>query len=515
MAREQIPVLGNEAERMLSEFVAQFYGDPYGFVMAIFPWGEPLLADGSVNPLAKKTGPEDWQRELLEAVGEHIKANGTLISLGLFMQVWRSAIASGHGVGKSAIVAWLILFFMSTRVNVRGVVTASTQHQLEDKTWPELRKWQKLAINGHWFLWSSSSFSFAAYAEEDRKNYRFTAATVSKDNTEAFAGLHNEGRAVVVLFDEASGVEPKVWEVAHGALSDGEAFFAAFGNPTEPEGEFPDCFDKHKDDYSYLRNIDSRSVSHTNKDAIRASIKILGGEDSDAVKVRWRGIFPSQSYNGFISVDGVNDAQNRDTPPDFGAGLIMAVDVARFGNDESVIGYRQGRDAFSRPYRTFKHLSLVKLAEIVAMEANNTRPDAIVIESTGPGAGVIDILRDKNFKIVEVHPGARANAHEHYMNRRAEYWALMRDWLYEEGRITDDPELFRQLTTIQYTLDRHEQRILLESKESMKSRGLPSPDRADTLALTFAVSIARRDRNKDFTSKRSRQAIVDENPLGI
>lgn len=509
-----MPVIGLDAERKLSEFVAQFYDDPYGFVMAMFPWGEEFLADGSLNPLREWDGPEPWQREFLEDLGEHIKQNGIAVGLGLAMKVWRSAIASGHGVGKSALVAWLVLFFMSTRVDTRGVVTASTQNQLEDKTWPELSKWHQLILNKHWFKWSASSFAFAAYPEEKQKNYRFTAATVSEHNTEAFAGLHNEGKTVVVLFDEASGVHNKIWEVSQGALTDGEAFFFAKGNPTQPEGEFADCFDKHADLY-YTRNIDSRSVSHTNQEAIRVSIKLMGGEDDDRVKVRIRGLFPSQSFNGFISVDGVNDAQKRDVPYDDGAALIMAVDVARFGNDESVIGYRQGRDAKSRPFRAFKGLSTVKLADIVAQEANITRPDAIVIESTGPGAGVIDILRDKGYRIVEIHPGSAALEHMHYINKRAEYWSKMRDWIYDEGAIAEDPELFSQLTKIQYTLDRHEQRIQLEAKDSMKNRGLPSPDRADTLALTFAVTIARRDRNNTASAKRNRQAIVDDNPLGI
>ena len=151
--------LSSEKEAELAEFIAQFYDDPYGFVMAVFPWGEPELADGSLNPLANKTGPEPWQRELLEDMGRHIKNNVILRELGLDMEVFRSAVASGHGIGKSAMVSWLIYFLMSTRVDTRGAVTASTQFQLEDKTWPELSKWHNLAINKHWFLWTATTSS--------------------------------------------------------------------------------------------------------------------------------------------------------------------------------------------------------------------------------------------------------------------------------------------------------------------------------------------------------------------
>lgn len=500
-------------EQELAEFVSQFYADPYGFVMAIFPWGEPTLPDGSENPLRNKRGPEPWQAEELIALGEHIKRNIVLKSIGLEMEVYRSAIASGHGVGKSAYVSWIIYFMMSTRVDTRGVVTASTQFQLEDKTWPELGKWHNLAINKHWFEWTATGLAFAAYPDDKKKNYKTTAATVSETKTEAFAGLHNEGKTVFVIFDEASGVLPKVWEVSEGALTDGEGFFFAFGNPTRPDGEFADCFDKHADMYRH-RHVDSREVSHTNKNALNDTIRKYG-EDSDEVKVRIRGLFPSQSFNGFISVDIMRAAIERELTPDYQAGLIMAVDVARYGSDSSVIAFRQGRDAKSIPSKKFKGLSLVKLAEICMREADIHRPDVIVIEATGVGAGVIDIMRDRGYKVVEVHPGAAAEKHELYVNRRAEYWSIMRDWLFEEGCVPDNPDLYTQCTTILYSMDRHEQRVKLEPKEEMKKRGLQSPDDADTLALTFAVRVARRDRNRDRVEGKRGRAITEYDEMSL
>lgn len=496
-----------KTETQLATFIGQFYADPYGFVMGAFPWGEPTLPDGSENPLRDKTGPEPWQRRLLLKLGDHIKNNIEMQSLGLDMNVWKSARASGHGVGKSAIVAWLILFFMSTRVDTRGVVTANTQFQLEDKTWPELAKWHNLIINKHWFDWSPTGITFAAYPEEKRKNYKITAATVSEQKTEAFAGLHNEGKAVLVIFDEASGIPPKIWEVSEGALTDGEGFFFAFGNPTRPDGDFADCFSKHAHLYD-TEHIDSREVSHTNKQALRSIIEKYG-EDSDEVKVRIKGEFPSQSFNGFISVEAVRGAQERELEVlDHMAGLIMAIDVARFGNDSSVIGFRQGRDARSIQRKKFKGLTITKLAEVAMREADRFRPDAIVVEATGVGAGLVDIMRDRGYKVTEVHPGAAAHEFNLYVNRRAEYWSDMAKWIEEEGCIPDDKDLFDQLTTIRYSLDRHEQRVKLEPKEEIKKRGLPSPDDADMLALTFAVRVARRDRNREFGARKAR-AIMD------
>lgn len=497
-------------ERQLAEAVGRFYADPYGFVMFIFPWGEPYIEDSEgnqmPNPLADKKGPEPWQEEMLRELGAHIRNNIELKDIGLEPEVWRSAIASGHGVGKSALVSWLIYFLMSTRPDTRGVVTASTQFQLEDKTWPELAKWHDLALNKHWFEWTPTGLAFKAYPEEKRKNYKTSAATVSEQKTEAFAGLHNEGKTVFVIFDEASGVFPKIWEVSEGALTDGEGFFFAFGNPTRPDGEFADCFDKHEGMY-YTRHVDSREVSHTNKNAINDIIRKYG-IDSDEVKVRVRGLFPVQAFNGFVSVDIAREAMERDMIADNGAGLIMAIDVARFGDDESVIGFRQGRDARSRKFKKFKGLTITKLAEIAMREADIHQPDAIVVEATGVGAGLVDIMRDRGYKVIEVHPAAPAARDALYVNKRAELWYLMRDWLAEEGCISDEGDMFTQLTTILYTLDRHEQRVKIEPKQEMKKRGLPSPDEADTLALTFAVRIARRDRNREHRNKRQ-QAITE------
>ncbi|MFN3612781.1 MAG: terminase, partial [Tepidimonas sp.] len=242
---------------------------------------------------------EDWQAKILRDMGEHIRENATLSGIGLDMDVWRSATTSGHGVGKSALVAWIIYFLMSTRRDTRGVVTANTQNQLEGKTWPELAKWHNLAINKHWFTWTATQFYFSQYDEDRRKNYMVEALTVSEQKTEAFAGLHNEGKTVFAVFDEASGIFPKIWEVVDGALTDGDAFFFAFGNPTRPDGEFADCFDKHKHMY-HLYEVDSRSVSHTNKKALQDIIEKYGA-DSDEARIRVYGKFPRMSYNGFIS----------------------------------------------------------------------------------------------------------------------------------------------------------------------------------------------------------------------
>jgi hypothetical protein len=517
-----------ETETQLAEFLAGFYADPYGFVMAVFPWGSRLdangnkvripgmeyLPDGAPNPLIDKTGPEDWQREELQALGRHIRENMERRELGLDMEVWRSAIASGHGVGKSAFVAWVIYFLMSTRVDTRGAVTASTQFQLEDKTWPELAKWHNLALNRHWFAWAGTSFSFAAYPEEKRKNYRATAATVSETNTEAFAGLHNEGRTVFVIFDEASGVLSKIWEVAEGALTDGEGFFFAYGNPTKPDGEFADCFDKHSHIYR-TRHVDSRSVSHTNKAAL-AGIIAKYGEDSDEVKVRIKGQFPTQSFDGFFDVASVSECMQReDVVVDRSAALIMAVDVANSGGDEIVIGFRQGWDARSRPLQARTNLRHGEMVKWVAATADANQPDAIVIECVGIGIPLCDDLEDLGYKVHRAYPGS-ITTDPHYYNNRALWYSEFRDWVYEPlSAMPDDPVTFSQMTKMKYFLRKSDGKTLMESKQDMRTRGLPSPDRSDMYMLTFAVKVARRNLNMaaNAGARRRRMAKTEYDPL--
>jgi hypothetical protein len=502
-----------ETEKQIAEHVARYYDDPLGFVLAIFPWGEAQTFDGRPNSLANKKGPEPWQINFLTDLGEHIKENADRKAIGLDYYVWRSGVASGHGIGKGAMTAWLILFFMSTRADTRGVTTANTGNQLATKTWPELSKWHTLALNKHWFTWTATSFYFALYDENKRKNYAIDAMPYSEDNTEAFAGLHNEGRTVISIFDEASGIRGKVWDVVQGAMTDGEGFFFTFGNPTQPDGDFAEIFEseRYKGKY-HLYTVDSRDVSHTNKQALQDIIDMYGA-DSDEARVRVYGQFPSRSFNGFIPHGVVADASDRELFIDSGAALIMAIDVARFGGDETVFGWRKGRDARSRPFKAYKGLSTVQTVELAMQEVAKEKPDAVVVESTGPGAGVIDQLRARGVRVIEVHPGSAAVDFKTFGNKRAEMWAKMRDWLVQEGCISDDLTLKQQLVCVRYLLDRQTLKMRMEPKDDIAKRGLPSPDRADTLALTFGATVVRRDVSVARNRNGGDQTISDYDPF--
>src|SRR4029077_3748549 len=183
--------------------------------------------------LAGETGPEEWQREVLVRLGD-----GLLRAAAADSEAVRIAIASGHGIGKSALVAWIILWALSTLQDSRGVVSANTEGQLRTKTWPELAKWHGMSRNKEWFTYSGTALHAAEPGHE--KTWRVDAITWSEQNTEAIAGLHNKGRRAFALLDEASAIPDAVWDTIEGALTDSgtELLWAAFGNPTRSTGRF-------------------------------------------------------------------------------------------------------------------------------------------------------------------------------------------------------------------------------------------------------------------------------------
>lgn len=472
-----------DPEGDLIEIIAGFRHDPLGFVRYAFPWGEPG------TELAGETGPRPWQIETLQIIGREL-ASGDLEG------ALRIATASGHGIGKSALVSWVILWGLATAPLTKVVITANTGDQLRTKTWPEVSKWFNLLICRHWFKFEATSI--ARRNSTGSKEWRCDAATWSENNTAAFAGLHNKGRRIVLLFDEASQIADKVWEVAEGALTDEgtEILWLVFGNPTENTGRFRECFAGGRFAHRWRpRQIDSRDVPGTNKREIDKWIADWG-EDSDFVRVRVKGQFPRGGSMQFIDGEMVDAAMKREAVCHLRQPLVMGVDVARFGDDQQVITFRRGLDARTVPTLKFRGLDLVSLSGKVAEQAMLHGVRAIFIDEGGMGAGVVDMVRVMlpGRLVVGVNFGGKA---DRYMmggdlplvaDKAAEMWAAMRLWL-KTGAIEDDPELKAELTGRQYGFDTHNA-IRLEKKEDMKKRGLASPDVADGLALTFAYPVA-------------------------
>jgi len=453
------------------EDIAGFTHDPLSFVKYAYPWGE-----GELSGIGSD-GPRTWQKDILSTIGNHLKNKETRFTPLLI------SVSSGHGIGKSALVAQVIDWGMSTCEDCKIVVTANTEPQLRTKTWPEVSKWFRSSINADWFKTTATAVVSADRSRD--RTWRADAIAWSENNTEAFAGLHNKGKRVILIFDEASGIAPKVWEVAKGALTDEntEIIWLAFGNPTRNDGDFHDCFGSQKHRW-ITRQIDSRTVEGVNKAQLQQWVDDYG-EDSDFVRVRVRGVFPRAGTFQFIDSESVNKCLFYGAEGFESMAKVIGLDVARFGDDQNVAASRQGRKV--SPLMKWRGVDTMQTASRAARIYEEEKPDMMFVDGGGMGAGVVDRLREliPPNKVMEVNFGSKPHDKKKYYNKRAEMWGLMRDAIKAGLDFPDDLELTTDLTGVQYGFSAQQQ-IQLEKKDDMKHRGLSSPDCGDALALTFA-----------------------------
>lgn len=474
----------------LADFCVKYHDDPYNWVLWAFDWG--------FDELEGFDGPDTWQIDFLKAWGVEIKKNG--FDGVIPVEVVRMSTASGHGIGKSALVAWIILFIKSTRPFSKGIVTANTGDQLRTKTWGELAKWRSRCITGHWFELNSGKGSLSMYHRAWPETWRVDAQTCREENSEAFAGLHAANSSPYYIFDEASAVPDKIWEVGEGGLTDGEPFFFCFGNPTRNTGKFAQTLNPTS--RWNPRQVDSRTAKMTNKLIIQQWLDDYG-EDSDFFRVRVMGKLPKAGDMQFIPGDVVADAMRRDAglyiPTD---PLVCGIDVARGGNDNCYIKFRRGKDAKSE--RTYslsgeKSRDSMVAATKFALILDRHKPDYIFMDATGIGGPIADRLRQLGYNVIDVHFGGKATDEKKYADRTSEMGARLRQWLMNGGSLPHNPQLENELTSREYWHDKKD-RLVVEPKgggsgdrkgngsayAGFKSRLGYSPDHTDALYLTFA-----------------------------
>ena len=465
-----------ELKEVISD-LGKFTDDPYGFVMYAFRWDCDELKD-------KK--PEKWQVEQLKRIGTDLKAKRTTTS-----QIIQECVSSGHGIGKSAEVAWIILWALHTFEDTKIVVTANTETQLKTKTWSELAKWNRLCwFSQYFFEYTATSL----YSKEPNheKTWRADMIPWSINNTEAFAGLHNKGKRIVVIFDEASSIPDVIFDVTEGALTDSETeiIWLLFGNPTKNTGRFYECFTTFRHRWNHQR-IDSRTVSLTNKEKIQEWVDDYG-EDSDFVRVRVKGESPRASNSQFISSESVENSLKYECKDFNDFPKIMGVDLARFGSDQSTLLVRQGRKVFPN-IRKWRKMDGMYSAGRVVEAIEQEKPDVVFIDSDGLGGAICDRIRqlvDSNL-IVDVQNGVNADNYEMYFNNRTEMWGLMRDALQQGLDIPNDAELIEELKMPEYGFSSKNQ-IQLQKTSEMKH----SPDVATALAMTYAKPFLKKPKDK-------------------
>jgi hypothetical protein len=354
---------------ILLRWIEGVFYDPLGFVLDAFPWG--------AGELAKWDGPDVWQAEYLSDFGDELRRAETE------GQPVKMATASGHGTGKSTLTSWLTLFYLSTRPNSIIRVTANTEVQLFSTTWREIGLWLDRLICKHWFVMGKTKLAHNA----NPRAWYAQAVAWSENNPDAFAGLHSE--YIMLLFDEASGIAGSIWEAAIGALTTPGAVHLAFGNPMRPSGDFYECFNNGQLGWN-TRNIDSRTAKAANKKYLQQLVDAYG-EESDVVKRRVRGVFPSHGAAQLISRDTVElaakrtlDIQDYSEFPKF-----LGVDVARFGDDKSAFVLRQGPKLLE--IRTVEQRDTEQVSDILlGILARDPDIQMAYIDEIGIGAAVAD-----------------------------------------------------------------------------------------------------------------------------
>lgn len=482
-------------EDQLVEDIAGFTHDPLGYALYAFPWGE----EGT--ELADYAGPRDWQSEAFREIGEHL-SNPTTRTEPLMI-----ARASGHGIGKSAFISMLIKWGMDTCEDCKIVVTANTENQLRTKTWPEIAKWQRLSITRDWFNCTAT----AIYSTDvtHSRAWRADAIPWSENNTEAFAGLHNKGKRIILVFDEASNIADLVWEVAEGALTDEdtEIIWVAFGNPTRNTGRFRECFRKYRHRWK-CKQIDSRTVDGTNKAQIQKWAEDYG-EESDFFKVRVRGQFPSASETQFIPSGLTDAAVGRDIRPEqvAHAAVVLGVDPAHQGGDPAVIYLRQGLHCkkLGEYQRTTDD---VWFAKVIADFEDQYQADAVFIDY-GYGTGLKSVGDNwgRQWTLIQFGSGS---ADPEMANKRGEMYKAARDAL-KDGAQLDSQELADELSAPEYKVRLKDSRKILQDKEEVKELLGRSPNNADAYVLTYAAPVMKKQHS--FAGQQQGKAITEYDPF--
>lgn len=444
---DDFPVVDEGEFNELADMIASWRVDPVRFVL------EGLDAT-----------PQPWQAEALYGLAERKQA----------------AIRSCHGPGKTTLGAWAIWWFLSTRGGVRAPCTAPTNHQLRDVLWPEIGKWlARSPLLQQFFEWQATRIVY-----KRDPNDRFAVAVVGS-TPEALAGFHAEHLLYVV--DEASGIPDEMMAAVEGARTNLGAYVLMLSNPTRRTGYFFDAFHKNRALWytQHVSHKDSDRVSDEYAERMAAQY----GRDSSVYQVRVLGDFPTESVDALLALDVAERAIELALEPV--GPVVLGVDVARFGDNESVILERQG--PVVREIETHRGKRVTELTGLVIQAIRRTKAERVYIDEPGLGGGLVDGLVeaqargdiDPGVAIIPVNVGRAAVATESFVNLRAEsYWRVKR--LFETFSISipaDDP-LIAQLTTIQWRT-RPDGKIVIESKDDMRHRRVASPDRADALVLTY------------------------------
>lgn len=410
-----------------------------------------------------------------------------------------TSVRSGHGIGKTAVEAWIIIWFMFTRPFCKVPCTAPTYHQLMDILWAEVSKWLRNSPElSDYFVWTAQKLYLKGHPEE------WYCVPRTATQADALQGFHAE--CLLFIIDEASGVDDKIFEPVLGALSTDDSKLLMCGNPTKTEGFFYESHTRNRELYSCIR-ADCRRSSRVSQEYIDNIIRMFG-EDSDTFRVRVAGEFPKNTADAFIPFELVENSALSKVPIVKNPMRIdIACDVARFGDDKTVIGYK-----VDTVVKFFKRISgqdlmttadnIILLGEALIKKFNFKEQIPVKIDDSGLGGGVTDRLnqlKKANPKklwwlvVVPVIFGMKLPKNPYYHDTTTYMMSVVRNLLNDkdeqgnpkdvELNIPDDGALISQLSSRKYSMT-DQSKLRIESKDAYKERNKgKSPDEADCILL--------------------------------
>lgn len=414
-----------------------------------------------------KAKPLPWQKEFLAAIARGER---------------RISVRAGHGVGKSTACSWALIWFMFTRYPQKCVLTAPTAGQLFDALFSEVKRWVNALPP---FLKDNIDvFSDRIVLKAAPESSFMSARTSSAERPEALAGVHSEN--VLLICDEASAIPEPVFESAAGSMSGHSATTVLIGNPTRNTGLFFKTHHQLKSDWvtMHVSCMDNPLVS---TDFIQ-QIKATYGETSNAYRVRVLGEFSMREDDVLIAAELVDSAMDRDIALNRNEDIIYGIDVARFGDDRTVVCKRQGQ--IVTEIKSWANTDLMETVGRIVHEAEADSPAEICVDSIGLGSGVADRLRELGFNVRDVNVSESAAMNPQAARLRDDLWITVRDWLNQRTcKLPKMDDLRAELCSPTYTFT-SAGKIKVEGKSELKRRGLRSPDIADALCLTFASNAA-------------------------
>lgn len=418
--------------------------------------------------------PEPWQDDLLEQYD---------------LGTRRISVRSGHGVGKSTVLAWIMIHHLLCRFPQKTVVTAPTSAQLWDALWAEFKGWiSKLPPH----LLALLDVKQERVEHKGAPTESFTTARTSRaEQPEALQGIHSAN--VLLIADEASGVPEQVFEAAGGSMSGHNAITILTGNPVRGSGYFFDTHTKLATTW-WIRKVSCLESRFVSKDFI-ADMKRRYGENSNAYRVRVLGEFPMADDDTVIPFELVEAAKHRDVDVQRTAGIIWGVDCARFGSNRSTLAKRRGNKLMEK-IKWWRALDTMQLAGRIKHEYDTTppgfRPSVICVDVIGVGAGVVDRLREFGLPVRGINVSESPALGEKYRNLRAELWFKALEWFQRRDcSLPQDDDLCDELVCVKYKFQEQNGKLIIESKDDIVKRGAirgnESPDLADAFVLTFAA----------------------------